>query len=58
MNRVVIVANEGKILTNGTIYGTKIYLGDGVEEADFHEITREEYERIMAEAEADDKETL
>lgn len=45
--RTVIYADEGKILTNGEIYGKQIFLAEGVSEADFHEITEEEYEKLM-----------
>ena len=43
-----IYADEGKILTNGEIYGTTISLADGLSEADFYEITTVEYEEILA----------
>lgn len=49
--RKVIYADEGKILTNGELYGRVIYLAEGVSETDFHEITEEEYNKIMTEAE-------
>ena len=45
--RTVIYADEGKILTNGEIYGKQIFLADGVSEYDFYEITESEYEEIM-----------
>lgn len=45
--RKIIYADEGKILTNGEIYGKQIFLADGVNETDFYEITEEEYEKIM-----------
>lgn len=48
MTRAIIYANEGKILTNGEIYGKQIFLADGVSEDDFYEITEEEYQEIMA----------
>lgn len=46
--RKIIYADEGKILTDGEIYGRQIFLADGVTEEAFHEITEEEYERLTA----------
>lgn len=45
--RRVITATEGNILTNGEIYGTEIYLADGMDGAGFYEITLEEYKVIL-----------
>lgn len=45
--RKVLYADEGKMLTNGEIYGTRIYLAEGMSENDFHEISVEEYSEIM-----------
>ena len=45
--RKKLVANEGKILTNGVVYGSEIYLAENVSEDSFYEITQEEYEKIM-----------
>ena len=56
ITRKVIYADEGKILTNGEIYGTQIFLADGVSESDFHEITEEEYKQVMDELNADAEE--
>ena len=49
--RKIIYADEGKILTNGEIYGKQIFLAEGVDAASFHEIGVEEYEALMAEKE-------
>lgn len=47
--RETIVASEGHILTNGEVYGTEIYLGEGVSADQFHEITLEEYQAMFEE---------
>lgn len=52
MERIVLKASKGKIFTNGEIYGKEIYLANGENETKFYEITVEEYNRIMAESEA------
>ena len=52
MARTILTASEGMILTDGEIYGSKIFLAEGRNPADFYEISREEYERIMEEQEA------
>lgn len=53
MSRIVIEASEGMVLTNGEIFGTKIYLAEGLSGEDFHEITREEYETLQMSEEAE-----
>ena len=47
--REVLRANKGYIYTNGEIYGSIIYLAESVSKDDFCQITKEEYEKIMAE---------
>lgn len=46
MERTVLIASDGMILTNGEIYGTKIYLADGITPEVFREISRDEYEKM------------
>lgn len=50
---ITILADNGKILTNGEIYGEVISLAVGKSAEDFYEITQEEYERRMAEQESE-----
>jgi len=45
----VLKADDGKILTNGKIYGTKIILSVSEESKSFHEITVDEYNKIAQE---------
>jgi hypothetical protein len=49
--RTVLYADEGKVLTNCTDYGKQIFLADGVEPSEYHEITEEEYAKVMNEQE-------
>lgn len=49
--RTSIKAKEGYILTNGEIYGSEIFLAEGMSADNFHEITLAEYEAILAEQE-------
>lgn len=46
--RTVLYADEGTILTDGTHYGTVIWLAEGASPDSYHPIPREEYEAIMA----------
>ena len=49
---MVLYADDGKVLTNGEIYGKQIYLAEGLSEDGFYEITDAEYENILAEEKA------
>ena len=54
----VIKADEGKILTDGEVYGRVIYLAKGRNADEFHEITEAEYEEIQKQNEPDTEEGL
>lgn len=49
--KITLYAENGKVLTNGETYGTIIHLADGVSADSFHEITQEEYDKILKEQE-------
>lgn len=51
ITRIVLIADEGMILTNGKTYGKHIVLGDWDKAENYHEITEEEYNEIMVEQE-------
>ena len=48
-----LVAAEGMLYTDGYIFGEKIYLGINDTPANYWEITKEEYENILREQEAE-----
>ena len=47
--KILIFADEGKVLTDGESYGTPISLGTGRSPDEYTEITIEEYEKILEE---------
>ena len=54
----VIKADEGKILTDGEVFGRVIYLGANRTAGEFHEITESEYEEVQKQNEPDTEEAL
>ena len=48
-----LIASKGTILTDGTAYGTEIYLGKNDSADNWHEKSHDEYEQIKAEAQAE-----
>ena len=47
-----ITASYGMVLTDGETFGKEIYLGINDSEANWREITEEEYNKILAEQES------
>ena len=52
--RTPIIASEGKVLTNGEIYGKVIFLAEGCPEGGFYEIDEGEYRKMMEEENDED----
>ena len=48
-----LIASEGTILTNGSAYGTEIYLGKNDSADNWHEILLDEYEQIKTQIETE-----
>ena len=51
--KIILIADEGKMLTDGENYGSTIDLGIGRNVNEFDEISKEEYENIIAKKEAE-----
>jgi hypothetical protein len=47
MERIILKARSGYVLTNGEAYGKEIYLGVNDKPENWFEITEEEYQIIM-----------
>lgn len=53
--RITLYAEDGMVLTDGVHFGTVFHLAVGSDAENYHEITREEYERILAEREQEEE---
>ena len=51
MDRKILKASKGMILTNGEICGSEIYLAEGIGENSFYEIPESEFESEEATSE-------
>lgn len=45
--RVILTADPGMVLTNGTDYGRVVWLAEGADPAAYHQITEAEYNSRM-----------
>ena len=54
MDNRILTPSVGHVLTNGEVYSTKVYLGCNDSPDNWHEITVEEYEAIMAKQESEE----
>lgn len=46
--REMLIAEAGKVITNGEVYGTVIYLGAEDDRENYYEIDAAEYEQLQA----------
>lgn len=58
MSRVKLKATEGRMLTNGKLYGSMVFLGSGDSPDNWWEITEEEAEHNMKQEELEYEEDL
>ena len=49
IKQIILTADEGMYLTNGETYGKTVVLPESADTNAWHEITKEEYEKILAE---------
>ena len=47
--RIILFADEGKVITDGTNFGKTAILAEGVSSDTFYEVTDEQYQKIVAE---------
>ena len=51
ITRIKLTASEGMILTDGENYGKEVYLAEDAEQSLWHEITEDEYEKLVEDVE-------
>ena len=47
MERTILTAEPGMVLTNGTVYGDVVFLAVGADPAEYYQITKAEYNEIV-----------
>lgn len=43
MERIILIADDGKVYTNGSAYGVEVYLGVNDAPENWYQISKEEY---------------
>ena len=43
MDRIILIANDGKLYTNGVVYGVEVYLATDDNPNNWYEVDYEEY---------------
>lgn len=51
IKQIILTADEGMYLTNGETYGKTVVLPESADISAWHEITEQEYEKVIAEQE-------
>ncbi len=54
ITRIKLTASDGMMLTNGEAFGKTVYAAQGGQD-EWHEITEEQYSKILAEQEVHDE---
>lgn len=47
MEKIILIADEGKMYTNGSAYGVEVYLAMGEDPANWYQISKEEATTIF-----------
>ena len=56
---IKLTASEGMVLTDGENYGKEVFLAEGADADEWHEITQEEYDELTEqESEPDDADSI
>lgn len=56
MERIILKADKGMVLTDGKVFGRTIYLADGRSKEEFYEITETEFKKTLESEESYDRE--
>lgn len=49
ITRIKLTASEGMVLTDGESYGREVFLAEGADAKEWHEIKQEDYDEILKE---------